>query len=74
MALDLEQRQLLSKARLLGSGTALPVSLSDGELLNILSVIFADVERGDLIPNSIIPPDGSWGYYNPVYPLDACAR
>ena len=36
MSLDLEQKQLLSKAKLLGSGTALPVILSDGELLILL--------------------------------------
>lgn len=68
MALDLEQRQLLSKARLLGAGTALPVALSDGELLKLLAVIFADVKRPDLIPDSVRPTDGSWDYYD--VPLD----
>ena len=68
MALELEQRQLLSKARLLGPGTALPVVLKDSELLKIVSVIFADLGRLDLVPEGIIPPSGRSDYYD--YPLE----
>jgi hypothetical protein len=60
----LEQRQLLSKARLLGAGTALPVALNDGELLKLLAVIFADVKRQDLIPDIVRTPNGSLDYYD----------
>lgn len=68
MALDLEQRQLLSKARLLGAGTALPVMLSDIELSNLLTIIFIDLGRVDLVGDAIESPVGSWDYYD--IPLD----
>jgi hypothetical protein len=64
LALDLEQRQLLSKARLLGPGTALPVILENGELAALVAVILADVGHRDLIPDTIRPPSGvGWDYY-----------
>ena len=59
MALDIEQRQILSKARLLGAGTALPVALSDGELFKLICVIFADLGRWDLIPSFVADPNGA---------------
>ena len=68
MALDLEQRKLLSKARLLGAGTALPVMLSDVELSNIIAVIFNDLNRSDLIDGSIEIPGEMGDYYD--VPLD----
>ena len=64
MALDLEQQQLLGKARLLGPQTALPVVLGDAELTRLVSVILADVGRADLIPAGLVSPDeASRGYY-----------
>lgn len=73
MALDLEQRQLLSKAKLLGAGTALPILLSDGELLKLLCVILQDISRSDLIPANVHPNgDGSWEYYD--FPIEWFAR
>lgn len=62
--LDLEQRRLLQEARLLGPGTALPVLLSDVELLRLGAVVLADVSRADLWPNIIRPPNGTWSYYD----------
>jgi len=64
MALDLEQKQLLSKARLLGPGTALPVILSDAELSKLAFVIFADLGLDDLIPSDVRTPSGTWEYYS----------
>lgn len=69
MALDLEQTQLLNKARLLGAGTALPVALEDAELTRLIAVILADVGRLDLIPAEVKPPAGAaWDYY--LLPLE----
>jgi hypothetical protein len=63
--LSLEQSQLLSKARVLGSATALPVLLEDGELVRLISVILADTKMSELIPKSIVLPKGSsWDYYD----------
>jgi hypothetical protein len=65
MALNLEQQKLLSKAQLLGAGTALPVTLSEGELLKLICVILTDVDRKDLIPDSAISPAlSNWNYYD----------
>ena len=65
MALDLEQKQLLSKARLVGPGTALPVVLGDGELAKLVSVILADVGRTELVPRAVQLPAGTgWDYYS----------
>lgn len=64
MALDLEQTQLLNKARLLGAGTALPVVLTDGELTRLVSVILADIGKINRIPETVkLPEGGKWDYY-----------
>jgi hypothetical protein len=65
MPLDLEQRQLLNKARLLGPQTALPVTLGDAELARLIAVILNDVGRSDIAPESLRPPPGeAWDYYS----------
>jgi hypothetical protein len=63
--LNLEQKQLLNKARILGTATALPISLSDEELMKIISVILKDVDRAEYIPDFVDIPNGStWDYYD----------
>jgi hypothetical protein len=67
--LNLEQARLLTKARVLGPGTALPVLLSDEELTRLISVILADTDHKSMIPTTAkLPEGGSWDYY--ALPLD----
>ena len=54
--LSLEQNRLLSKARVLGPATALPVLLSDSELLKIIGVIGSDTGLHQLVPIEFRPP------------------
>ena len=63
MPLDLEQKQLLSKARLLGSGTALPIALSDGELSKLLAIILNDLGKRDLIEDALQKEVGAVSEY-----------
>jgi hypothetical protein len=51
--LSLEQQKRLSRARILGSATALPIYLEDHELLKLLSVVLADIgqpRRSEVFP------------------------
>lgn len=56
MHLNLEQKQLLTKARVLGQGRSLPVQLSDLELTKLIMVILFDTGNEHLLPPSIIVP------------------
>ncbi|MUG91219.1 ApaLI family restriction endonuclease [Scytonema sp. UIC 10036] len=61
--LTLEQSQLLSRARTMGTATAIPIFLEDSELARLAAVILHDVGQENLIPSAIeIPPSAS--YYN----------
>jgi hypothetical protein len=62
--LSLEQSALITKARSLGATTALPVMLSEGEMVRLICVILADTQRNELIPAEVSLPSGAkWDYY-----------
>lgn len=53
--LNLEQSALIETARVLGTGRALPVYLEDNELSKVISVVFRDTDKLELIPKSVRP-------------------
>lgn len=55
--LNLEQKQLLNRARSMGASTALPVFLQDDELVRIISIILLDIGRNDLLTSDMFPED-----------------
>lgn len=64
MRLTLEQQKRLSDARILGQATALPIFLSDFELVKLAAVILSDTSHGIAgidIPS--LPVDSAGDYY-----------
>jgi hypothetical protein len=67
--LSLAQSKVIQNARVLGTGTALPIVLSDSELLRLASVAFHDTGHERLIPNLLARKlESVGGYYD--LPLD----
>lgn len=67
--LSLAQSRLIQTARVLGTGTALPIVLTDSELLRIASVVFHDTGHERLIPDLLVQQLASAGGYYDL-PLD----
>lgn len=62
--LTLEQQKRLSRARVLGSATAIPIFLEDCELLKLLSVILSDTGNPRRSANQpSLPPNCRGDYY-----------
>jgi hypothetical protein len=62
--LTLEQQKRLSRVRVLGSATAIPIYLEDNELLKLLSVVLADTGRPRRSADQpLLPADSAGDYY-----------
>ncbi len=68
MPLSIDERQRLLKARLLGAGRLLSISLSDNELVRLISVVLKDLGQKALIPDEFADTLDSHNYYD--IPLD----
>jgi ApaLI-like restriction endonuclease len=61
--LTLEQSQLISRVRTMGTATMIPIFLEDSELVKLTAIILNDIGRTELIPSNIqLPADTN--YYN----------
>ncbi len=61
--LTLEQSQLISRVRTMGTATMIPIFLEDSELVKLTAIILNDIGRTELIPSNIqLPADVN--YYN----------
>ena len=60
---DKESRQLVNRARLLGTG-ALSINLTDHELLRICAIVAVDLNKEDLVSNILTDKELPDGYYS----------
>lgn len=61
--LSLEQSKRISRARVLGSATALPILLGESELAKLVAVILSDLDAAAVAPELPVLPNSAGGDY-----------